>query len=168
MGFPRRRFIQATGVGSAVIGAELIAPSSAGAESATLSDEQRRMVLRIAETGTVVPDRLPDLDEPGSAINRVTGERLDAHLARLAPERIALVRDGAQQLVASGLLAADNERIATAIGQQVAGGVPPAPLAAVVSAAVATVSKRLAPMADDTARLWLAVLWARYQAGGEK
>ncbi|ONI76317.1 hypothetical protein ALI144C_37305 [Actinosynnema sp. ALI-1.44] len=168
MDIPRRRFIQATGVGSAVIGAGLVATAPAGAEHVILTPDQRRMVLRVAETGTAVPSALPDLDEPGSAISRATGDRLDAHLARLAPDRVALVRDGAQGLIAGGLLAADDKKIATVIGQQVAGGTPPAPLVAVVSAAVGTVSKRLAPTADDAARLWLSALWARYQAGGQK
>ncbi len=148
----RRLFLSATGVAGTV----LVLGAGPAVSTPGLSNAHQAVVSRIAAVGSVLPYRLPGLGTPGSGVEGHSAERITAQLGMASAEQVALVQSGAETLAATGVLTGDDEAVARGIGELVAAvGGPTPELVATVALAVATVSSRLAPHADDAAALWL-------------
>jgi hypothetical protein len=154
----RRGFLGASGLAAS----GLLLPSRAA--PASLSPAQSRLTLQIAQVGSVFPVEFPAFEEAGSARSRATAARLRTAVRRLSPGRLALVRAGATDLAAAGLLDVGPEDLLAGIGQ-LAGTAHEAGLTAVVALAAATVSRHFDPNSDAAAQVWIGGLRRMRQRG---
>ncbi|GAA0565991.1 hypothetical protein [Actinomadura livida] len=150
-GLTRRAVLYAAGATGGV------AAMGASAKADLLTETERKMVLQLAKAGSAYPMEPPSFGEKGTAMSRATMPRLREAEARLTAERAALVRKGAQALIAQGLLGAGRAQLLAGVGKA-ANGQGKDALIAAVQLAVATVSKHFDPAKDHPANDWVAVL----------
>ena len=116
------------------------------------------MIVAVARVGSVYPIRLPDARPPTAALVRSAANGL-------SPNRLALVKAGADALIRAGAPGHGRQHLLHQVGAQagVPGGL--APLTALVALAAGTVSGRFEPAADDPAQMWIDGLRRLHQLG---
>lgn len=158
-------------VGGAAVGGVLVVDSAlrpAAAREAVPHGVQT-VTLALARVGAVFPAPFPSFGERGTALSRATASRLDtryAEVKRARRERVAagcrIIGVDADSVSSSALL----RRIGTTYANVNASD--RLRIEAVVSLAIATVSKRFAVDDDQAAQLWLVGLAGAPAGGGRR
>ena len=189
-GLSRRGFLGAT---SAVAAATTILGAGPAEAAPRVSlDQERTVILRIAEAGVTFPFRLPRYDEPGPPKARrsiaelrkaqrrfpgrgvalgegrpATMSRLLAAERRLPADHVARARAGADALVTRGVLNTGQAALIESVGDIWATGAQPArdDLLAAVTLAVATVFPGSAAQFETSARQWVSLVGLMHQRG---
>ena len=153
--FSRRAFgrFSAVAVGAAVAG--LATMPTANASPLTLTRQDEDVVLGLARTVATLPVEFPAFDESGTALSRVTRDRLRAAAETLTPDRVHQLRQGIAAISAANPVSSTTVQLATATGALVRQSGIDGGLLAVAALAVATVSSHFEAQQDSAARLWL-------------
>ncbi|SNS70924.1 hypothetical protein SAMN05443665_100855 [Actinomadura meyerae] len=141
--------------------------AGAPAAQAAPLDQRREMLLQVARAGAVYPIEISGFGESARGADRVTAARLLAAERRLAPERLARARAGADALIAQGLLGVPQGRLLAGIGRHAAqaGEADQRNLRAFVALGVATVAPHFDPAEDAMAEVWLGGLARQHRLG---
>jgi hypothetical protein len=152
-GITRRGFLYASGGA----GSALFLGTRTGSRSARRArrDDRDDMILQVTRTVAVFPVTFPLLAKKGGAASMATAARLSTAAASLTPTRLALARQGADQLIASGLQGQEPVRFVQGLADQAGSAAAQPGLGSLVALAIATLSDRFRPSADLIAQAWL-------------